>query len=354
MRGDRAVPGPARPDRRWRHRGAVPRRRHAGQAGRSVRRARPHASRRMPSATAPSTTCSSPTRRSTGPTARRPRHVSNTRSCCRPTSSNAWRASALSRASSRRSATATARRRARALDEARLEYAYRWDLLLEAGVPVITGSDYPIEVLSPLIGLQRLITTEPQLDIDTALRLLTDESAGTVELGDDPALGRRRRATGAERGRDSAGGVTYVLDRRPRSGERPARRRRPVALLRRAGCGAVGAVRLRRRRDPGDGGDLLRPARPRAVAGGRERGRALAALLEADDGREMRQVAIVDAAGRVAVHTGDRAIADAGHLAGEGWSVQANMMRRDGRPRGHGRRVHRGHRRSRRPHARRP
>lgn len=58
----------------------------------------------------------------------------------------------------------------------------------------------------------------------------------------------------------------------------------------------------------------------------------LAALLEADEGRETRQVAIVDAAGRVAVHTGDRTIADAGHLAGDGWSVQANMMRRTGVP----------------------
>jgi predicted amidohydrolase YtcJ len=73
-----------------------------------------------------------------------------------------------------------------ALDEPRLEYAYRWDLLLDAGVPVITGSDFPIETLSPLVGLQRLVTVEPQLDIDTALRLLTDDGAGTVELADDP------------------------------------------------------------------------------------------------------------------------------------------------------------------------
>jgi predicted amidohydrolase YtcJ len=73
-----------------------------------------------------------------------------------------------------------------ALEDERLEYAYRWDLLLEAGVPVITGSDYPIETLSPLVGLQRLVTVEPQLDLNTALRLLTDESAGTVELNDDP------------------------------------------------------------------------------------------------------------------------------------------------------------------------
>jgi uncharacterized Ntn-hydrolase superfamily protein len=53
---------------------------------------------------------------------------------------------------------------------------------------------------------------------------------------------------------------------------------------------------------------------------------ALAALLAADEGRELRQVAMVDAGGRVAVHTGARCIADAGHEAGTGFSVQANMM----------------------------
>jgi uncharacterized Ntn-hydrolase superfamily protein len=53
---------------------------------------------------------------------------------------------------------------------------------------------------------------------------------------------------------------------------------------------------------------------------------ALAALLAADEGRQLRQVAMVDAVGRVAVHTGARCIADAGHIAGEGFSVQANMM----------------------------
>jgi predicted amidohydrolase YtcJ len=73
-----------------------------------------------------------------------------------------------------------------ALEDARLEYAYRWDLLLDAGVRVITGSDYPIEALSPLVGLQRLLTVEPQLDLDTALALLSDAAAGTVELNDDP------------------------------------------------------------------------------------------------------------------------------------------------------------------------
>jgi uncharacterized Ntn-hydrolase superfamily protein len=53
---------------------------------------------------------------------------------------------------------------------------------------------------------------------------------------------------------------------------------------------------------------------------------ALAELLAADDGRELRQVGMVDALGRVATHTGSRCIADAGHEVGEEFSVQANMM----------------------------
>jgi uncharacterized Ntn-hydrolase superfamily protein len=53
---------------------------------------------------------------------------------------------------------------------------------------------------------------------------------------------------------------------------------------------------------------------------------ALAALLAADERNEIRQVAMVDAKGRVATHTGKRTIAEAGHVIGDGFSVQANMM----------------------------
>lgn len=49
-------------------------------------------------------------------------------------------------------------------------------------------------------------------------------------------------------------------------------------------------------------------------------------LLKADTNREVRQVAMVDAKGRIAVHTGTRCIAEAGHQAGSQFSVQANMM----------------------------
>ena len=53
---------------------------------------------------------------------------------------------------------------------------------------------------------------------------------------------------------------------------------------------------------------------------------ALAQLVAADPGGPSRQVAVVDAAGRVGVHTGPKCIAQAGHIAGEGVSCQANIM----------------------------
>ena len=56
---------------------------------------------------------------------------------------------------------------------------------------------------------------------------------------------------------------------------------------------------------------------------------ALAILLSDDEGREFRQVAIVDASGNVAVHTGKQCIEAAGHRTGDGFSVQANMMLTD-------------------------
>ncbi|MFI5285531.1 MAG: DUF1028 domain-containing protein [Candidatus Dormibacteria bacterium] len=54
---------------------------------------------------------------------------------------------------------------------------------------------------------------------------------------------------------------------------------------------------------------------------------ALAALTSADSDQRHRQVAFVDAAGRVAVHTGDQCIEAAGHVTDDGVSCQANMMR---------------------------
>lgn len=56
---------------------------------------------------------------------------------------------------------------------------------------------------------------------------------------------------------------------------------------------------------------------------------ALAALLRADPDSQVRQVAMIDASGRVAAHTGSRNIPAAGHHRGRGYSVQANLMRND-------------------------
>jgi uncharacterized Ntn-hydrolase superfamily protein len=56
---------------------------------------------------------------------------------------------------------------------------------------------------------------------------------------------------------------------------------------------------------------------------------ALDLLLGDDPADAVRQVAMVDRAGRVAVHTGNRCIAEAGHAVGEQVSAQANIMERD-------------------------
>jgi uncharacterized Ntn-hydrolase superfamily protein len=53
---------------------------------------------------------------------------------------------------------------------------------------------------------------------------------------------------------------------------------------------------------------------------------ALDILLKDDEGREVRQVAIVDMQGNVATHTGKNCIQYACHLQGKQFSVQANMM----------------------------
>lgn len=56
---------------------------------------------------------------------------------------------------------------------------------------------------------------------------------------------------------------------------------------------------------------------------------ALKALLAGDERREVRQVALVDKQGKVAVHTGSGCIPFFGHRSGEHYSVQANMMLKD-------------------------
>ena len=64
------------------------------------------------------------------------------------------------------------------------------------------------------------------------------------------------------------------------------------------------------------------------LATGRAPEEALAELLAADRDPGVRQVGIVDAAGRVAAHTGADCVAEAGHRLGDAVTVQANMMER--------------------------
>jgi uncharacterized Ntn-hydrolase superfamily protein len=53
---------------------------------------------------------------------------------------------------------------------------------------------------------------------------------------------------------------------------------------------------------------------------------ALDSLTKADEGREVRQVAIIDNKGNVATHTGQKCIQYATHIQGSNFSVQSNMM----------------------------
>lgn len=89
----------------------------------------------------------------------------------------------------------TARER---LGEKRAAGSYRWDALLAAGVPVIGGSDFPIEAMEPLVGLQHLVTGLPldadadeppiavRLSLADALAVMTDATCGTTTLDADP------------------------------------------------------------------------------------------------------------------------------------------------------------------------
>ena len=83
----------------------------------------------------------------------------------------------------------------------------------------------------------------------------------------------------------------------------------------------VGAVATQSFVEPSYGPKGL--ARMRA---GLEPGEALARLVAEDPHPEVRQVAFVDAQGRVAAHTGALCIPGAGHRTGSGYSVQANLM----------------------------
>jgi uncharacterized Ntn-hydrolase superfamily protein len=62
---------------------------------------------------------------------------------------------------------------------------------------------------------------------------------------------------------------------------------------------------------------------------GRSAPEVLDRLLSGDVGRERRQVAMVDAEGRVAAHTGAGCFRETGHVVGDGFAVVASMARSD-------------------------
>jgi uncharacterized Ntn-hydrolase superfamily protein len=86
----------------------------------------------------------------------------------------------------------------------------------------------------------------------------------------------------------------------------------------------VGAVATQSFVDPAYGPLGLELMRARKTAN-----QALDALLASDPGREVRQVAMIDANGNVAAHTGSKCIHGAGHIVGRNYSVQANLMIND-------------------------
>jgi uncharacterized Ntn-hydrolase superfamily protein len=83
----------------------------------------------------------------------------------------------------------------------------------------------------------------------------------------------------------------------------------------------VGAVATQSFVDPSYG-----PLGLALMKAGRSAPDALAALLAGDEGRDVRQVGMLDASGRVATHTGKMCIPAAGGQAGKDYVVQANLM----------------------------
>lgn len=83
----------------------------------------------------------------------------------------------------------------------------------------------------------------------------------------------------------------------------------------------VGAVATQSFVDPSYGKNGLDSMR-----GGKSAPDTLKELLAKDEGREVRQVAMIDAQGRVDAWTGKNDIQAAGHIVGKNFSVQANLM----------------------------
>jgi uncharacterized Ntn-hydrolase superfamily protein len=85
-----------------------------------------------------------------------------------------------------------------------------------------------------------------------------------------------------------------------------------------AGIGAVATQALVNCYYGIDGVAMLREGKsPEAI---------IAALIAADEGRESRQLHILDAEGRIAAHTGRDCVDWCGHVKGDGFSIAGNML----------------------------
>jgi predicted amidohydrolase YtcJ len=88
-----------------------------------------------------------------------------------------------------------------ALGPERAGAAYPWSALAAAGVPMLAGTDYPIEVLEPLVGLARLAVgrsrrpgfsggefapAQALLPTAAAFAAMSDRAAGQTVLTADP------------------------------------------------------------------------------------------------------------------------------------------------------------------------
>ena len=92
----------------------------------------------------------------------------------------------------------------------------------------------------------------------------------------------------------------------------------PIVPWVRAGVGAVATQSIA---EPAYG-----PRALDSLATGARAREALDQLVDDDDLARFRQVAVIDAHGNAAAHTGDGCISHAGHQAGHEFSAQANMM----------------------------
>jgi len=88
-----------------------------------------------------------------------------------------------------------------ALGAGRVAAAYPWARLADKGMRLLAGSDFPIEVIEPLIGLARLVNgrsertgfadagtapAQSRLPVRLAVELCTDQAAGQTFLSADP------------------------------------------------------------------------------------------------------------------------------------------------------------------------